>query len=258
MARPITEDAAIEIVTARDASSEVLELIRHDTAHALAEAAEELYLGVQVITGPAIEDGFTYDFARDEPFTPSDLEAMEERMREIVARNEPIAREVWDRGEAVRYFQSIGEEYKPEIIRDLPADEEITIYRQGGFVDLCRGPYLASTGALGTVFKLTRNAGAYWPGGFPESDAPARLWHRLALQEGTRRRPRPPQGGGPPGPPALRPRDGALPLPSGGSRFRLLAPGRRQALPPRTQRGHLLRQSRNSDCRDLASPCHQG
>ena len=151
-------------MTAKDASPEVLELIRHDAAHAPAEAAKELYPDVQVTIGPAIEDGFTYDFARDEPITPTDVEAMEARMRAIVARNEPITREVWDRDEAVRYFQSFGEEYKAEIIRDLPEGEEITIYRQGEFVDLCRGPHLPSTGKLGTAFKLTRLAGAYWRG----------------------------------------------------------------------------------------------
>ena len=164
LTRPITDDGAIEIVTAKDSSPETLELIRHDAAHALAEAAKELYPDVQVTIGPAIEDGFYYDFARDEPFTPADLEAMEGRMREIVARNEPITREIWDRDAAVRYFESIGEHYKAEIIRDLPDDEEITIYRQGAFVDLCRGPHLPSTGKLGTAFKLTRLAGAYWRG----------------------------------------------------------------------------------------------
>ena len=164
LTRPITADGAIEIVTGKDANPEVLELIRHDAAHALAEAAKELYPDVQVTIGPAIEDGFYYDFARDEPFTPADLEAMEARMREIVARDEPITREVWERDDAVRYFDSIGEHYKAEIIRDLPDDEEITIYRQGEFVDLCRGPHLPSTGKLGTAFKLTHLAGAYWRG----------------------------------------------------------------------------------------------
>ncbi|MCY4075307.1 MAG: threonine--tRNA ligase [Acidobacteria bacterium] len=164
LTRPITADGAVEIVTGKDGSSEVLELIRHDAAHALAEAAKELYPDVQVTIGPAIEDGFYYDFARDEPFTPADLEAMEARMREIVARDEPITREVWERDDAVRYFDSIGEHYKAEIIRDLPDDEQITIYRQGEFVDLCRGPHLPSTGKLGTAFKLTRLAGAYWRG----------------------------------------------------------------------------------------------
>ncbi len=164
LTRPITEDGAIEIVTPKDDSVEILELIRHDAAHALAEAAKELYPDVQVTIGPAIDDGFYYDFARDEPFTPADLEALEERMREIVARDEAVTREVWDRDKAVRYFESIGEHYKAEIIRDLPDGEEVTIYRQGAFVDLCRGPHLPSTGKLGTAFKLTRLAGAYWRG----------------------------------------------------------------------------------------------
>ncbi len=164
LTRPITEDATVEIVTRKDTSPEVLELFRHDAAHVLAEAAKELYPDVQVTIGPAIKDGFYYDFAREEPFTPADLEAMEARMREIVARDEPILREVWNRDEAVRFFESIGEHYKSEIVRDLPPCEEITIYRQGAFVDLCRGPHLPSTGKLGTAFKLTRLAGAYWRG----------------------------------------------------------------------------------------------
>ncbi len=164
LARPITEDAAIEVVTRKDPSREVLELVRHDAAHVLAEAAKELYPDVQVTIGPAIEDGFYYDFAREEAFTPADLEAMEARMREIVERDEPITREVWDRERAAGYFESIGEHYKAEIVRGLPPDEEVTIYRQGAFVDLCRGPHLPSTGKLGTAFKLTRLAGAYWRG----------------------------------------------------------------------------------------------
>lgn len=164
LARPIDGDASVEVVTLKDGGDDVLELIRHDAAHALAEAAKELWPDVQVTIGPAIEDGFYYDFARDEPFTPEDLEAMEERMREIVARDEEVVREVWEREEAVRHFESIGEKYKAEIIRDLPGDEEITIYRQGEFVDLCRGPHLPSTGKLGTAFRLTRLAGAYWRG----------------------------------------------------------------------------------------------
>ena len=173
LARPITEDAAIKTGTLKDRKPEVLEPIRHDATHALAEAAKELHPDVQAAVGPATEDGFHYGFARDEPFTPSDLEAMEERMREIVARNEPITREVWNRDEAVQYFQSIGEEYKAEIIRDFPADEEITIYRQGEFVDLCRGPHLPSTGKLGTAFKLPRLVGA-------DADADAGLcWHEV-------------------------------------------------------------------------------
>ena len=159
---PIARDATLSIVTAKDA--EALDLIRHDAAHVLAEAAKELWPDIQVTIGPVIEDGFYYDFARKEPFTPDDVEAMEQRMREIVERDEPITREVWERAEAIRYFTGIGEKYKAEIVQDLPGDEVITIYKQGGFTDLCRGPHLPSTGKLGKAFKLMKLAGAYWRG----------------------------------------------------------------------------------------------
>ena len=162
LTRDIAEDAAIEIVT-RD-SGDGLELIRHDAAHVLAEAVKELWPDTQVTIGPAIENGFYYDFARDEPFTSDDLETIEERMRDIVARDEAISREVWRRDDAVDFFREQGEEYKAEIIADIPADEPITLYRQGDFIDLCRGPHLPSTGKLGKAFKLTRVSGAYWRG----------------------------------------------------------------------------------------------
>jgi len=158
---PIERDARVEIVTRRQ--PEALELLRHDCAHVLAEAAKELFPEVQVTIGPAIEDGFYYDFA-GRSFTPDDLAKLEERMREIVGRDEPIRREVWERDRAIAYFKSIGEHYKAEIVADLPADETISIYRQGAFVDLCLGPHLPSTGKLGTAFKLTKLAGAYWRG----------------------------------------------------------------------------------------------
>ncbi|HEY8352885.1 MAG TPA: threonine--tRNA ligase, partial [Sphingomonadales bacterium] len=158
----VTSDAAIEIVTRKD--EDALELIRHDAAHVMAEAVKELYPETQVTIGPAIENGFYYDFARDEPFTPADLERIEERMREIVARDEPLRREVWDRDEAVRFFKEQGEHYKAEIIASIPGDEPISVYWQGDFVDLCRGPHLPSTGKLGYAFKLMSVAGAYWRG----------------------------------------------------------------------------------------------
>ncbi len=162
LGREIEHDAVVEIVTSR--SAEALELLRHDAAHVLAQAAKELFPEVQVTIGPVIDDGFYYDFARDEPFTPADMEAIEARMMEIVDRDEPISREVWDRDEAARFFESIGEAYKAEIIRDLPVDETITLYRQGDWIDLCRGPHLPSTGRLPKAFRLTRLAGAYWRG----------------------------------------------------------------------------------------------
>src|SRR5690625_577419 len=143
LARPIETDAKVEIVTRNH--EDALELLRHDAAHVLAEAAKELYPDVQVTFGPATADGFYYDFARDEPFTPEDLEKIEQRMHEIVERDETITREVWDRNEAIRYFNEIGEKYKAEHIATLPPEEEITIYRQGDWLCICIGQDLPST-----------------------------------------------------------------------------------------------------------------
>ena len=162
LAALIEADAEIAIVTAKDADA--LELIRHDAAHVMAEAVKELYPATQVTIGPAIEDGFYYDFARETPFTPEDLAAIEARMHEIVARDEPITREVWERDAAVAFFKEQGEDYKAEIIAGIPEGEDVGLYRQGGFVDLCRGPHLPSTGKLGSAFKLMKLAGAYWRG----------------------------------------------------------------------------------------------
>lgn len=162
LTRDIDADAEVQIIT-RD-SDEGLEVLRHDAAHIMAEAVQELYPETQVTIGPAIEDGFYYDFAREEAFVPEDLELIEARMKEIVKRNEEVKREVWDRDEAIELFKGMGEHYKAEIIADLPAEEEITLYRQGGFIDLCRGPHLPSTGVLRDGFKLTKLAGAYWRG----------------------------------------------------------------------------------------------
>ncbi|WP_454718017.1 threonine--tRNA ligase [Caulobacter segnis] len=143
---------------------EALETIRHDTAHVLAEAVQELFPGTQVTIGPNVEDGFYYDFAREEPFSLDDLETIEKRMKEIVDRDEKITREVWDREEAIAHFDGIGEQYKAQIIRDLPGTDTITVYRQGEWKDLCRGPHLPSTKHVGKAFKLTKLAGAYWRG----------------------------------------------------------------------------------------------
>lgn len=162
LTREIKQNASIAIIT-RD-TEEGLEVLRHDAAHVLAEAVKELYPETQVTIGPAIENGFYYDFAREEAFTPDDLLAIEKRMQDIVKRNEQIDREVWERNDAIDYFKNLGEVYKAEIIADLPEDETITVYRQGEFLDLCRGPHLPSTGLLRDGFKLTKLAGAYWRG----------------------------------------------------------------------------------------------
>ncbi|MGD0431885.1 MAG: threonine--tRNA ligase [Acetobacteraceae bacterium] len=158
----IDHDARIVFITRRD--DDALELIRHDTAHVLAEAVQALYPGTQVTIGPAIENGFYYDFARNDPFTPEDFPVIEAKMREIVARGAPFVRKVMDRDEAIRFFSDKGEKYKAQLIQDLPATEEISLYSQGDWVDLCRGPHMRSTADVGTAFKLMKVAGAYWRG----------------------------------------------------------------------------------------------
>ncbi len=160
--RPIDADARVRIITRKD--PEVLEMIRHDTAHVLAMAVQDLYPGTQVTIGPAIDNGFYYDFARETPFTPDDLAKIENRMHEIVNADLPTRREVWPRDEAIRHFEEMGEHYKAEIIRDIPANEDVSIYFHGPWHDLCRGPHFASTGKIGQAFKLTKIAGAYWRG----------------------------------------------------------------------------------------------
>jgi threonyl-tRNA synthetase len=162
LARPLEAGGSIVVITRDDPRA--LEIIRHDTAHVLAEAVQELFPGTQVTIGPNVEDGFYYDFARNEPFSLDDLSLIEKRMKEIVDRDEEIAREVWDRQEAIAHFEGIGETYKASIIRDIPGDEPITVYRQGNWKDLCRGPHLPSTRHVGKAFKLTKLAGAYWRG----------------------------------------------------------------------------------------------
>ena len=162
LATEIDRDAAVVFVTRRD--PEALELIRHDSAHVLAEAVQALYPGTQVTIGPPIENGFYYDFARNTPFTPEDFPAIEARMREIVARGAPFRRQVVDRDEAIRFFEAKGESYKAELIRDLPEDETISLYSQGDWIDLCRGPHMRSTADVGSAFKLMKVAGAYWRG----------------------------------------------------------------------------------------------
>ncbi len=159
----LDQDTAIAIVTAKD-GDDALELLRHDTAHLMAEAVKELYPETLVTIGPSIENGFYYDFCRPTPFTPADLPLIEERMRQIVERDEPITCEIWDRDAAVAFFQGLGETYKAEIISAIPAEQKITLYRQGNFIDLCRGPHLSSTAKVGKAFKLMKLAGAYWRG----------------------------------------------------------------------------------------------
>ena len=157
----IESDASLRIITGRD--EEGLDLIRHSTAHLMAQAVKRLFPETQVTIGPVIENGFYYDFARDEPFRPEDLEAIEAEMARIVAEDHAVSREVMERDEAVEFFRGMGEEYKARIIADIPADETLSLYRQGDFIDLCRGPHIPSTGKLG-AFKLTKLAGAYWRG----------------------------------------------------------------------------------------------
>ncbi|QHC35525.1 threonine--tRNA ligase [Komagataeibacter xylinus] len=160
--REIDHDASLRFITRKD--PEALEMIRHDAAHVLAEAVQSLFPGTQVTIGPSIENGFYYDFYRNEPFSPEDFAAIEKRMGEIVAANEPFVREAWPREKAIEFFESRGERFKAELIRDLPADEEISIYRQGEWLDLCRGPHLRGTADVGHAFKLMKVAGAYWRG----------------------------------------------------------------------------------------------
>ncbi|MBY6241045.1 threonine--tRNA ligase [Methylosinus sp. Sm6] len=162
LADPIDRDAKIEFVGREDPRA--LELIRHDCAHLLAEAVQELFPGTQVTIGPVIENGFYYDFYRAEPFTPDDLPAIEKKMREIVARDAAITKEVWSRDQAKTYFTAKGEAFKRELIESIPGGEDLKIYRQGHWLDLCRGPHLPSIGKVGTAFKLMKVAGAYWRG----------------------------------------------------------------------------------------------
>ncbi|MCB1481351.1 MAG: TGS domain-containing protein, partial [Rhodobiaceae bacterium] len=162
LADPIDKDATVRIVTRTDEAA--LELIRHDAAHVMAEAVQELYPGTQVTIGPVIENGFYYDFARNEPFTTEDLEKIEAKMREIIKRDAPFTKEVWTRDEAKKHFADKGEGYKVELIDAIPADQDLKIYKQGEWLDLCRGPHMNSTGKIGDAFKLMKVAGAYWRG----------------------------------------------------------------------------------------------
>jgi threonyl-tRNA synthetase len=172
----IEHDAQLSVVTDRDADG--LDMIRHSTAHLLAFAVKELFPDAQVTIGPVIENGFYYDFSYKRPFTPEDLTAIELRMAELSKKDIPVSREVWQRDKAVEFFESIGEHYKAEIIASIPADQDVSLYREGDFVDLCRGPHVPSTGKL-KVFKLMKVAGAYWRGDAEERNAAADLRHCL-------------------------------------------------------------------------------
>ena len=158
----IDKDVQVKIITTKD--KEGLEVIRHDAAHVLAMAVQELFPGTQVTIGPVIEEGFYYDFSRKETFTDEDLKKIENKMKEIVDRDEPTKREIWKRNEAINHFKKIGEHYKAEIIEDIPKNEEVSIYHHGKWHDLCKGPHLPSTGKIGKAFKLTKVSGAYWRG----------------------------------------------------------------------------------------------
>ena len=158
----ITNDSKVRIITAKD--KEGLEVIRHDAAHILAMAVQELFPKTQVTIGPVIDNGFYYDFSRKEPFTEDDLKKIEKKMAEMVDRDEKTHREVWKRDDAVKHFLKIGEKYKAEIIESIPAEQEVSIYHHGKWHDLCRGPHLSSTGKIGKAFKLTKVSGAYWRG----------------------------------------------------------------------------------------------
>ncbi len=162
LADPITQDARIEFVSRED--SRALELIRHDCAHVLAEAVQELFPGTQVTIGPVIENGFYYDFFRNAPFTPEDFTAIEKKMRELIARDAPFTREVWSRADAIAFFEKKGEAFKVELVETIPADQDLKIYKQGEWLDLCRGPHMTSVGKIGSAFKLMKVAGAYWRG----------------------------------------------------------------------------------------------
>ena len=162
LSTPITTDATVTVITSKDA--EGLQILRHSCSHVMAQAVKELWPDVQVTIGPAIENGFYYDFSRKEPFTTEDFAKIEARMHEIVKRDEKIERKVLPRAEAIKFFKDLGENYKAEIIEDLPEDEVISLYTQGSFTDLCRGPHVPSTGKIGDAFKLMKVAGAYWRG----------------------------------------------------------------------------------------------
>ena len=205
----VDHDAKIGIVTSRD--PQALELLRHDAAHVLAQAVQELYPGTQITFGPATEDGFYYDFVRAEPFSPEDFAKIEQRMAEIVDRNLPIVREVWDRAKIKDYFKQHGESFKAEWADELPKDEVISVYKQGDWLDMCLGPHLPSTGKLGKAFKLTKVSGAYWRGDAKNAQLQRVYGTVFFSDKDLEGLPAPPRGGREARPSQDRPRDGSLP-----------------------------------------------
>ncbi len=253
---PIAHDAKIEFVNREDPRA--LELIRHDAAHVLAEAVQNLWPGTQVTIGPVIENGFYYDFYRNQPFTPEDLPAIEKKMKELISLDRPFSKEVWSREKTKQTFRDMGENFKVELVDAIPEDQQIKIYRQGEWFDLCRGPHMTSTGKIGNAFKLMKVAGAYWRGDSRNPMLTRIYGTAFAKQaelddylhaDGRSREARPPQA---------RPRDGPLPLPGGRPRHRVLArrrldhlPGDRRLHAPPTE-GRLSGSQRADDARQVA------
>ena len=217
LADPIEKDAKLEFLTRDDPRA--LELIRHDAAHVMAEAVQSLWPGTQVTIGPVIDNGFFYDFSRNAPFTPEDLPVIEKKMREIIARDKPFTKEVWPRDEAKRVFKEKGENFKVELVDAIPPGQDLKIYRQGDWFDLCRGPHMTSTGKIGNAFKLQKVAGAYWRG---DSKNPmlTRIYGTAFAKQEELDASQAARGGREARPPKARPRDGPVPLPGGGAGHR--------------------------------------
>ena len=246
LADPITKDAAIKFIARTD--PEALELIRHDAAHVMAEAVQALWPKTQVTIGPVIDNGFYYDFAKQEPFHPDDLAKIEKKMGEIIAKNAPFTKEFWSRKQAKDFFRERGENFKVELVDAIPEDQELKIYKQGEWLDLCRGPHMTSTGAVGKAFKLQKISGAYWRGDPNRADAAADLRHRLGHRGRAQGLPAPAGGSREARPPQARPRDGPVPFPGGGAGLGVLAPEGLDAVPdahrlhaPPPRRGRLQR-----------------
>ena len=208
---PIEQGGKLELVSRTDPKA--LELIRHDAAHVMAEAVQELWPGTQVTIGPVIENGFYYDFAKNEPFTPEDLPVIEKKMKEIIGRNKPFIKTIWSRDDAKEHFEAKGEKYKVELVDAIPADQTLKMYSQGEWMDLCRGPHMRSTNDIGTAFKLMSVAGAYWRGDSNNADADPHLRNRLGNAGRTRPIPACARRGTKARPPQTWPRNGPVPFP---------------------------------------------